>query len=82
MKDWGQVTETIATSCVMMGSPYGDYVEQLTYLLFFKMDDENSRLLDKKWKYVEIHLKGSVGVQAVGVCLYATCTTLLANPLN
>jgi hypothetical protein len=26
---------------------YGDYVEQLTYLLFLKMDDENVRVLDK-----------------------------------
>ncbi len=29
------------------GMSYGDYVEQLTYLLFLKMDDENSRLLQK-----------------------------------
>jgi type I restriction enzyme M protein len=29
------------------GVSYGDYVEQLTYLLFLKMDDENSRLLGK-----------------------------------
>jgi type I restriction enzyme M protein len=26
---------------------YGDYVEQLTYLLFLKMDDENVRVLGK-----------------------------------
>lgn len=25
------------------GVSYGDYVEQLTYLLFLKMDDENAR---------------------------------------
>jgi type I restriction enzyme M protein len=29
------------------GMSYGDYVEQLTYLLFLKMDDENVRVLDK-----------------------------------
>jgi type I restriction enzyme M protein len=29
------------------GVSYGDYVEQLTYLLFLKMDDESSRLLGK-----------------------------------
>ena len=29
------------------GVSYGDYVEQLTYLLFLKMDDENVRLLKK-----------------------------------
>ena len=29
------------------GMSYGDYVEQLTYLLFLKMDDENSRMLGK-----------------------------------
>jgi type I restriction enzyme M protein len=30
------------------GVSYGDYVEQLTYLLFLKMDDENMRLLSKR----------------------------------
>jgi type I restriction enzyme M protein len=30
------------------GVSYGDYVEQLTYLLFLKMDDENVRLLSKR----------------------------------
>ena len=30
------------------GVSYGDYVEQLTYLLFLKMDDENVRQLGKK----------------------------------
>jgi type I restriction enzyme M protein len=29
------------------GMSYGDYVEQLTYLLFIKMDDENLRVLAK-----------------------------------
>ncbi|MEZ4714402.1 MAG: class I SAM-dependent DNA methyltransferase [Caldilineaceae bacterium] len=29
------------------GVSYGDYVEQLTYLLFLKMDDENARFLGK-----------------------------------
>ena len=29
------------------GMSYGDYVEQLTYLLFLKMDDENARYLGK-----------------------------------
>ncbi len=29
------------------GMSYGDYVEQLTYLVFLKMDDENTRLLEK-----------------------------------
>jgi type I restriction enzyme M protein len=29
------------------GVSYGDYVEQLTYLLFLKMDDEQARELDK-----------------------------------
>lgn len=29
------------------GVSYGDYVEQLTYLLFLKMDDENSQYLGK-----------------------------------
>ena len=29
------------------GVSYGDYVEQLTYLLFLKMDDEGVRLLGK-----------------------------------
>ena len=29
------------------GMSYGDYVEQLTYLLFLKMDDENVRMLGK-----------------------------------
>jgi type I restriction enzyme M protein len=29
------------------GMSYGDYVEQLTYLLFLKMDDENVRVLGK-----------------------------------
>ena len=30
------------------GMSYGDYVEQLTYLLFLKMDNENSTMLGKK----------------------------------
>lgn len=29
------------------GVSYGDYLEQLTYLLFLKMDDENRTLLHK-----------------------------------
>ena len=29
------------------GMSYGDYVEQLTYLLFLKMDDENVHMLGK-----------------------------------
>lgn len=29
------------------GVSYGDYVEQLTYLLFLKMDDENDQYLGK-----------------------------------
>ena len=29
------------------GVSYGDYVEQLTYLLFLKMDDEQAQLLGK-----------------------------------
>ena len=29
------------------GMSYGDYVEQLTYLLFLKMDDENASMLGK-----------------------------------
>lgn len=29
------------------GVSYGDYLEQLTYLLFLKMDDENRSLLGK-----------------------------------
>jgi type I restriction enzyme M protein len=29
------------------GMSYGDYVEQLTYLLFLKMDFENSRMPGK-----------------------------------
>jgi type I restriction enzyme M protein len=29
------------------GMSYGDYVEQLTYLLFLKMDHENSSMLGK-----------------------------------
>ena len=29
------------------GMSYGDYVEQLTYLLFLKMDFENSSMLGK-----------------------------------
>ena len=29
------------------GMSYGDYVEQLTYLLFLKMDDEQARLIKK-----------------------------------
>ena len=29
------------------GMSYGDYVEQLTYLLFLKMDDEKARMLGK-----------------------------------
>lgn len=29
------------------GMSYGDYVEQLTYLLFLKIDDENTRVLGK-----------------------------------
>ena len=29
------------------GMSYGDYVEQLTYLLFLKMDQENSTMLGK-----------------------------------
>ena len=29
------------------GMSYGDYVEQLTYLLFLKMDDENVHVLGK-----------------------------------
>jgi type I restriction enzyme M protein len=29
------------------GLSYGDYLEQLTYLLFLKMDDENARMLGK-----------------------------------
>jgi len=31
--------------------PYGDYVEQLTYLIFLKMDDENSLLGWELWIY-------------------------------
>jgi type I restriction enzyme M protein len=29
------------------GMSYGDYVEQLTYLLFLKMDDENAHVLGR-----------------------------------
>jgi type I restriction enzyme M protein len=29
------------------GMSYGDYVEQLTYLLFLKMDHENNSMLGK-----------------------------------
>src|SRR5512143_4203187 len=29
------------------GVSYGDYLEQLTYLLFLKMDDENASMLGK-----------------------------------
>jgi type I restriction enzyme M protein len=29
------------------GMSYGDYVEQLTFLLFLKMDDENMQVLGK-----------------------------------
>jgi type I restriction enzyme M protein len=29
------------------GMSYGDYVEQLTYLLFLKMDHENSTMLSR-----------------------------------
>ena len=29
------------------GMSYGDYLEQLTYLLFLKMDDENVRGLEQ-----------------------------------
>jgi type I restriction enzyme M protein len=30
------------------GIPFGDYIEQITYLLFLKMDDEREELLDKR----------------------------------
>ena len=48
------------------GVSYGDYLEQLTYLLFLKMDDENRNLLDKvstipaelSWQSL-IHLQGA-----------------------
>ena len=30
-------------SCATTGCSYGDYVEQLTYLLFLKMADERTR---------------------------------------
>lgn len=30
------------------GMSYGDYVEQLTYLLFLKMDQENSTMLGRQ----------------------------------
>jgi type I restriction enzyme M protein len=29
------------------GLSYGDYLEQLTYLLFLKMDDENVQVLNR-----------------------------------
>ncbi len=29
------------------GMSYGDYVEQLKYLVFLKMDDENVKILEK-----------------------------------
>ena len=37
----------VSTAAVMLrddGLSYGDYVEQLTYLLFLKMADEQTRL--------------------------------------
>lgn len=42
------------------GVSYGDYVEQITYLLFLKMDEERSELLNepsiipKKWQWSEL----------------------------
>lgn len=30
------------------GISYGDYVEQITYLLFLKMDEERSELLESR----------------------------------
>jgi type I restriction enzyme M protein len=38
------------------GVSYGDYVEQLTYLLFLKMDDENTRLLTKRQSSIPVDL--------------------------
>lgn len=38
------------------GVSYGDYVEQLTYLLFLKMDDENVRLLAKRQSSISADL--------------------------
>ena len=35
--------ENTATSCATTGMSYGDYVEQLTYLLFLKMADERTQ---------------------------------------
>lgn len=37
------------------GMSYGDYVEQLTYLLFLKMDDETRRVLGKPSAISEAH---------------------------
>lgn len=45
------------------GISYGDYVEQITYLLFLKMDDERSELLDEpsiipeKWRWSRLIAK-------------------------
>ncbi len=48
------------------GVSYGDYLEQLTYLLFLKMDDENASLLGKpsavKAAYNWASLRGLSGV--------------------
>ncbi len=37
------------------GMSYGDYVEQLTYLLFLKMDQEGSSMLGKHSAIPETH---------------------------
>ena len=54
------------------GLSYGDYVEQLTYLLFLKMDDERRKLGDPStipdayaWQEEDFYDTYDVGVRTV-----------------
>jgi len=42
------------------GIDYGDYIEQLTYLLFLKMADEKSIAINKKYNWESILLLVSI----------------------
>jgi type I restriction enzyme M protein len=45
--DTSMIVQRVWNYCNVLrddGMSYGDYLEQLTYLLFLKMDDENTQL--------------------------------------
>ena len=46
--EWANIVQRLWNYCNVLrddGMSYGDYLEQLTYLLFLKMDDENVHVL-------------------------------------